>query len=235
MNHKTKRHVCQICHREVVSDQLIPAESVRPTLVETIRRKHPDWQSTEGYICRADLNEARGWHIQEVFQQEFGEISELQASVIKSLKEHELLSDESIADESQGRNFAEWLSDKLAQFGGSWGFMILFGFLLGIWISFNIFNGTDKQFDPYPFILLNLVLSCMAAMQAPIIMMSQNRQEGKDRKRAENDYRVNLKAELEIRHLHEKLDYLLQNQWQRMLDLQQTQIELLAANDSKRR
>jgi uncharacterized membrane protein len=96
------------------------------------------------------------------------------------------------------------------------------------WIAFNsIHLLLAKPVDPYPFILLNLMLSCLAAIQAPIIMMSQNRQEAKDRLRSEYDYRVNLKAELEIRQLHEKLDHLLTNQWQRMMDVQELQVELL--------
>jgi len=84
-----------------------------------------------------------------------------------------------------------------------------------------------KPFDPYPFIFLNLILSCLAAIQAPIIMMSQNRQEARDRLHAEQDYRMNLKAELEIRHLHEKIDHLLMNQWQRLMEIQQIQMELM--------
>jgi len=234
MNHKVKKGTCQICRKELALSQLVPAQLLRPALVETIMRKHPDWQSA-GYICRGDLNEVRGWHIQEVFQQEFGKISDLQASVLSSLKEHELLSDQSLLLDTEDLSFAQRLSDKLARFGGSWGFLISFAFFLGVWISYNVFTVIAEQFDPYPFILLNLVLSCMAAVQAPIIMMSQNRQEEKDRKRAENDYRVNLKAELEIRHLHEKVDHLLQSQWQHTLDMQQTQMELLDVISSKKR
>jgi uncharacterized membrane protein len=127
------------------------------------------------------------------------------------------------------------LSDKLARFGGSWGFLFFFGVFIAIWISVNVFALLSVQFDPYPFILLNLILSSIAAIQAPIIMMSQNRQEEKDRKRAENDYRVNLKAELEIRHLHEKIDHLLQSQWQYTLDVQQTLVELLDNIGAKKR
>jgi len=214
--------------------QLVPAQLLRPALVETIMKKQPEWQSV-GYICRGDLNEARGWHIQDVFQQEFGKISDLQASVLSSLKEHELLSDQSLMLDTEDLTFGQRVSDRLARFGGSWGFLISFGVFLAIWITYNLYVLVADPFDPYPFILLNLVLSCMAAVQAPIIMMSQNRQEEKDRKRAENDYRVNLKAELEIRHLHEKVDHLLQSQWQHTLDMQETQVELLDAISAKKR
>jgi uncharacterized membrane protein len=106
-------------------------------------------------------------------------------------------------------------------------FLITFGILLVIWMAINAVAGNQSAFDPYPFILLNLVLSCLAAIQAPIIMMSQKRQEAKDRLRSQNDYRVNLKAELEIRHLHEKLDHLISRQWQKLAEIQELQIELL--------
>ena len=98
---------------------------------------------------------------------------------------------------------------------------------MGVWMVINIIEGDLRAFDPYPFILLNLLLSCLAAIQAPVIMMSQKRQEAKDRLRSENDYRVNLKAELEIRHLHEKMDYLIQRQWQRLTEIQQLQLEIM--------
>ncbi len=108
-----------------------------------------------------------------------------------------------------------------------WASDSLFAGVLIVWITINSIAMMGKPFDPYPFILLNLVLSCLAAIQAPVIMMSQNRQESKDRLRAENDYRVNLKAELEIRHLHSKIDLLLTHQWQRLLEIQQVQTDLL--------
>lgn len=119
------------------------------------------------------------------------------------------------------------MSDHLASFGGSWTIIIIFFGILLVWMAFNLFIIEQERFDPYPFILLNLVLSCLAAIQAPIIMMSQKRQEAKDRLRSENDYRVNLKAELEIRHLHEKIDHILTRQWERLAEIQQIQLELM--------
>ena len=104
-----------------------------------------------------------------------------------------------------------------------------------IWIAINSIILATRAFDPYPFILMNLILSCLAAIQAPIIMMSQNRAEARDRARAENDYKVNLKAELEIRHLHEKIDHLLRKQYNRLFEIQQIQIELLEELGQKRR
>lgn len=117
------------------------------------------------------------------------------------------------------------VADRVARFGGSWTFIGIFGVIILGWMALN--EESASPFDPYPFILLNLVLSCLAALQAPVIMMSQNRQEAKDRVRSEHDYKVNLKAELEIRHLHEKMDHLLKQQAQRLLEIQQIQIELL--------
>ena len=115
----------------------------------------------------------------------------------------------------------------MADFGGSWVFIGIFFAVLVVWMAFNVWATSRAVFDPYPFILLNLVLSCLAAIQAPIIMMSQNRQESKDRLRSENDFRVNLKAELEIRHLHEKVDHLLNRQWERLAEIQQIQLEIM--------
>ncbi|HRB71851.1 MAG TPA: DUF1003 domain-containing protein [Flavobacterium sp.] len=119
------------------------------------------------------------------------------------------------------------LSDRLAQFGGSWKFILLFGILLFIWIVFNIFAIGLYKFDPYPFILMNLILSCIAALQAPIIMMSQNRQEEKDRKRNENDYLINLKTEMQIRSLHQKMDLLLEEQIKTLFETQEKQFKIL--------
>ncbi len=115
----------------------------------------------------------------------------------------------------------------MAEFGGSWRFIIYFAVVLVVWITFNSVELLSRPFDPFPYILLNLVLSCLAAIQAPVILMSQNRQEAKDRLRGEHDYRVNLKAELEIRLLHEKLDLLLTHQWQKLLEIQRIQMDLM--------
>ena len=119
------------------------------------------------------------------------------------------------------------MADKIAVFGGSWTFIIAFFSFILIWIMVNIWFLAIKPFDPYPFILLNLILSCLAAMQAPIIMMSQNRQDQKDRKRGENDYKINLKAELEIKLISEKIDHLLVHQNKKLLEIQEVQTDYL--------
>lgn len=124
-------------------------------------------------------------------------------------------------------------ADAVARTMGSWSFIILQSILLTSWVVLNVV-AVIRHWDPYPFILMNLVLSLQAAYAAPIIMMSQNRQEAKDRIRSQHDYKVNLKAELEIRHLHEKVDHLLSHQWERLVQIQELQLELLSDLDSKK-
>ncbi|MCP9763334.1 DUF1003 domain-containing protein [Lacihabitans soyangensis] len=119
------------------------------------------------------------------------------------------------------------ISDKVAKFGGSWRFIIAFGVVLSLWIIFNALIVVKFRFDPYPFILMNLILSCIAALQAPIIMMSQNRQEEKDRMMNENDYLINLKAEMQIRSLHQKMDLLLEEQIKTLFESQKSQLDIL--------
>jgi uncharacterized membrane protein len=167
-------------------------------------------------------------YIKQLMDTEDRQISKLHEIVAKSLKEESLLT-KRLNEESdqQGATFGEKLADKVASFGGSWRFIIIFGAVLLVWISINSLILTQKAFDPYPYILLNLVLSCIAALQAPVIMMSQNRKEVKDRQRAENDYLVNLKSEIEIRHLHQKIDLSIIDQYRHLCDIQQKQVELL--------
>ena len=218
--------VCQICKKPKKISEVVPAELVRQPLVETIRKTHPDW-SSGGFICISDLNQFRAKYVEDVLEKDKGELSALEEQVVKSLKEHELLSSDVNAEFDRKLTFGERLADKVADYGGSWRFIGIFMGMLFVWIIINAIVLAQKPFDPYPFILLNLILSCIAAIQAPVIMMSQNRQEAKDRLRSEYDYRVNLKAELEIRHLHEKLDHLLVNQWHRLLEIQEIQTELM--------
>jgi len=158
--------------------------------------------SAEGFICRDDLNRFRTRYVEGVLASEKGELSDLETEVVRSLREQELLSTNVNERFESDLTFGARLADKLAALGGSWTFLICFAVCLAIWITANSLVLVLRPFDPYPFILLNLILSCLAAIQAPVIMMSQNRQEAKDRVRAEHDHRVNLKAELEIRHLH---------------------------------
>jgi uncharacterized membrane protein len=217
---------CQVCGKDAAQADLIPASSVRPVVVNLIRRDYPEW-SAEGFICADDLNRFRYDYVRSLIETERGELSDLEKEVVNSLASHEILSMHVDQEYDSTLTFGQRLSDKIASFGGSWKFIIIFFCILVLWISVNSLILAFKPFDPYPFILLNLILSCLAAIQAPIIMMSQNRQEAKDRLRASHDYQVNLKAELEIRQLHQKLDHLLSRQWERLVEIQGVQIELL--------
>ena len=202
------------------------AELIRPSLLEFIKKRMPDWDGN-GFICLDDLGKFRKEYVKEVLQEEIGELSALDHEVIESLHQHEILASNIEEQFERKLTFGERLSDHIASFGGSWRFISLFGAVLFGWIILNGILLLNRGFDPYPFILLNLILSCLAAIQAPIIMMSQNRAELRDRLRSENDYKINLKAELEIRHLHEKIDHLLRRQYNRLFEIQQIQIELL--------
>lgn len=206
--------------------EVMPAALVRGPLLSAFVQQQPNW-SSRGYVCLADFSQLRARYVNQFLEQSKGDLTALEHQVMESLKKEELLSANVNTAFEQRATFGERLADSMTAFGGSWKFIIIFSVILMVWVGLNSVIVFAKPFDPYPFILLNLVLSCVAALQAPVIMMTQNRQEAKDRLRAEYDYRVNLKAELEIRHLHEKLDYLLMNQWQRLLEIQEIQMELL--------
>ncbi|MEZ6125930.1 MAG: DUF1003 domain-containing protein [Planctomycetaceae bacterium] len=199
---------------------------VRPAVSELIVAEHPEW-TNEGYLCLNDLNRYRGQYVQKVLETEQGELTSLEEEVLLSMRQHDLLAANVDDDFDDARTLGQRIADGVAQFGGSWTFIISFGIVLTAWILINTHLVLNQPFDPFPFILLNLVLSCLAAIQAPVIMMSQNRQEAKDRLRGEHDYQVNLKAELEIRQLHSKLDLMMTHQWHRLLEIQQVQTDLL--------
>jgi len=220
--------ICQVCKREKKEGEVIPSVMVREPIVELVRKEHPDW-SSEGYICREDLNRYRARYVEEVLEAEKGDLTTIEEAVIKSLAEEEVIA-KNVNTEFEGKlTLGQRLADKVAEFGGSWKFIIIFGVVLFVWIVINsvVLIWKPNPFDPYPFIFLNLILSCLAAIQAPIIMMSQNRQESKDRLRVQQDYQVNLKAELEIRNLQEKIDHLIFKQWQRLLEIQEIQTEFM--------
>jgi uncharacterized membrane protein len=223
----TKNMVCNICGKTIARSMMMPAALVRSALADQIKASYGDWKA-EGYICLSDLNRFRMQYIQNLLESEKGELTTLDHEVLESLQRHEILSSNVDAEFEKDLTLGEKMADELASFGGSWTFMIIFAAILFGWIALNSFLLLKRPFDPYPFILLNLVLSCLAAIQAPVIMMSQNRQEAKDRLRSQHDYQVNLKAELEIRHLHEKIDHLLSRQWERLIEIQQIQVDLLS-------
>lgn len=204
----------------------IRIDDLRPALVDYLRNQHPSLHADD-YVNRKTVDDLRGRYISELLKDERGELSSLENEVVESLRTHDTLA-ENVEDEyDDHRSFGDRVADGVAVFGGSWTFIIGFFAFLAVWMGINIVLGQSEAFDAYPFILLNLVLSTIAAFQAPVIMMSQRRQEAKDRLRALNDYKVNLKAELEIRHLHEKVDHLLNRQWERLTEIQQVQIEMM--------
>ncbi len=230
---ENSKATCQICHQTKSSRSGTVAELIRPSLAEFIHKQASDFDP-HGFICFDDLGQFRKEYVKEVLADEIGELSALDNEVIDSLQKREILSQDIGKEIDKDLTFGERLSDKIAAFGGSWRFLIIFGGVLFVWIFVNAALLATHAFDPYPFILMNLILSCIAAVQAPIIMMSQNRSEARDRARGENDYKVNLKAELEIRHLHEKIDHLLRKQYNRLFEIQQIQIELLEELGQKR-
>ncbi len=217
--------LCAISGRPIAAGNDIRLSAIRPGVADLIRQDFPALQPTD-VIDRSIIADYRGRYVEDLLRAERGEITALERDVVESLRSQEILATnvEDVID--SGRTIGERLADKVAEFGGSWTFIMAFFLLLAIWMATNVLTAM-RAFDPYPFILLNLILSCIAAIQAPIIMMSQRRQEAKDRRRSENDFRVNLKAELEIRHLHEKIDHLLNRQWERLAEIQTLQIELL--------
>ncbi|MDZ4779411.1 MAG: DUF1003 domain-containing protein [Planctomycetia bacterium] len=216
---------CQVCGQAKPIGELTPGALVSPTVVKLIEQSGTRWAAT-GYICQTDLDRFRHEYIRDTLESERGELSSLESEVLRSLREQELLSQNLNEAFDRELTLGERVADKVATFGGSWWFISSFAAVCVAWMAVNAMLLT-KPFDPFPFILLNLALSCLAAVQAPLILMSQRRQEDRDRMRAEHDYRVNLKAELEIRHLHAKLDMLLTHQWQRLLEIQRIQLDVL--------
>ncbi|MCL5668975.1 MAG: DUF1003 domain-containing protein [Gammaproteobacteria bacterium] len=221
-----ERFLCPICQTDKPASDAVHREMVYGPVAELIQRKHSGWPA-HGLICSDCLNHFRTEYVEDVLELQKGELSTLEHEVLQSLREHEVLAKNINLEFEQQFTLGERAADKLAEFGGSWAFIGLFFAVVVIWIAFNAGLLLTRPFDPYPYILLNLALSCIAAIQAPVIMMSQKRQEAKDRLRAEHDYQVNLKAELEIRHLNGKLDLLLTHQWQRLLEIQRIQLDTM--------
>ena len=171
--------------------------------------------------------------IKNILQSGDAQISKLHKIVHQSISEEKLIVENLLNPPKEILTKGQSISDKVARFGGSWYFIIMFSVILLVWILFNTLTPQKDNFDPYPFILMNLLLSAIAALQAPVIMMSQNRKEEKDRKRSENDYLINLKAELELRSLHKKIDLLLEEQIKVLFDSQAIQLELLKKIEAK--
>jgi uncharacterized membrane protein len=218
--------VSDLSKKEFPVSEKLSGRLLSKPLLELIQKDHPDFKSS-GHLSVTELNVYRQRYIASYLVSELGELNELEKTVLTSLQSKNILVDKVEDEKPAELTLGQRLADKVADFGGSWTFIISFGIFLFIWIILNMFWLANRAFDPYPFILLNLILSCVAAMQAPIIMMSQNRQEEKDRERAKKDYMINLKSELEIRMVHEKLDHLLMHQQQELIEIQKVQIEMM--------
>lgn len=223
--------LCHICGELKNQDEIVPAQSVPEPIAEQIRKEYPAWSSS-GYICRVDLDRFRTQYLAEVLEREKSELASLERAVRRTMREHAQIDHELLAKNiniefERQLSVGDRLSDRIAEFTGSW---IFIGFFIGViflWIFINTTIILTRPFDPYPYILLDLIISAVAALLAPIIIMSQNRQEARNRLNAEIDYQVNLNNEMEIHQLHKKIDHLLFNQGQRLLEIQKIQVELI--------
>ena len=212
--------------RTFSESERVSGQVVRKPILELIQQDSPKFGVADS-LASSELNEYRRRYLENFLVREVGELTELEETVLSNVHERRTLTDK-VEDQEEPLTLGQRWADHIASFGGSWTFILLFfGVILG-WILLNVAVLRRPGFDPYPFILLNLLLSCLAALQAPVIMMSQNRQEEKDRERAKKDYMINLKAELELRVMHEKLDHLTQQQAQATQHLSEVLESVLA-------
>lgn len=217
--------ISDLSKKEFPNRERVSGKTIRPAILNLMTADHPGFDS-DAHCSITELNVYRQKYIQDYLLKEVGELSELEDTVLNSLQKKEMLVNR-VEDLPDKLTLGPRLADQVAAFGGSWTFILSFALFLLVWIALNTVWFLRKPFDPYPFILLNLILSTLAALQAPVIMMSQNRQEEKDRDRAKKDYMINLKSELEIRMLHEKLDHLIIHQQHELLEIQKVQIEMM--------
>lgn len=204
----------------------VPASTIRKSIFDLIQKDQADFNEKSS-ISISELNSYRQRFISNTLIQEVDDLADLRENVLHAIKDETSLTDQIEKEDNTALSKGQRLADQVATFGGSWTFILTFLGFIALWICVNIFWFKHQQFDPYPFILLNLILSCVASLQAPIIMMSQNRQEEKDRERSKKDYMINLKSELEIRMLHEKLDHLILHQQRELIEIQKLQIEMM--------
>jgi uncharacterized membrane protein len=205
----------------------VSAKAIRHSILALIQKDHPQF-THESHLSLSELNYYREKSVSNFLTKEVGELSDLEKKVLDSMKNRETLTDKLDGEDEKAATLGARVADKVASFGGSWRFIILFGIFILLWILANVLLLVNRGFDPYPFILLNLILSCIASLQAPVIMMSQNRQEEKDRERAKKDFMINLKSELEIRNLQEEIDHFILGQQQDLIELQQVQVEMMS-------
>jgi uncharacterized membrane protein len=217
---------CSLCASEVEGRTLASPQKLENRILDLIRKDRPEWEAKRG-ICPNCLEQYRAKKFVHYLEAEYQKLSEIEHAVVSKITRRGRVSGVVHQELDASMTVGERVADRVAQFGGSWGFIGLFGGILVSWMAINTWALVRHPFDPYPFILLNLVLSTLAALQAPVIMMSQNRQAHKDRRHAQQDYEINLMAEIEIRDLHDKLDSLRFKQWHELWHIQKRQIELL--------
>lgn len=221
-----KSFISDLSKKEFPIEEKLLGSSLRKPILDCIRIEHPEF-SENSSLSLSELNLYREKYISTYLIQDLDEFTELRKNVLEALKEHSFITDKLEMEDTSDLTFGQKVSDKVATFGGSWTFIISFFVFLFFWAILNVYMLSNKGFDPYPFIFLNLILSCIAALQAPVIMMSQNRLEQKDRERVKNDYMINLKSELEIRMLHDKIDHLIMHQQRELIEIQKVQIEMM--------
>lgn len=217
---------CFVTQEPINRYEAVKGKEIQQEIFKLIEQDYPAI-TEEDYVSIKILNKYRRQFFANLISQEKGEMEKLDQDVVEAIRDNSILSENIKENSSKPLTTGDRIADKVASFGGSWTFIISFFIFLLAWMFLNFWMLHNKGFDPYPFILLNLILSCLAAIQAPIIMMSQNRQEDKDRDRAEHDYKINLKAELEIKLLSEKIDHLLVHQNKKLLEIQEMQIQYL--------
>ena len=217
---------CSLCDAQVEGRTLASPQKLENRILDLIRKDRPEWEAKRG-ICANCLEQYRAKKFVSYLEAEYQKLSEIEHAVVSKITRRGRVSRVVHQDFDTSMTFGEHVADKVAQFGGSWAFIGLFGGILVAWMIVNAWVLARHPFDPYPFILLKLVLSTLAALQAPVIMMSQNRQAHKDRMQANQDYEINLMAEIEIRDLHDKLDSLRFKQWHELWHIQKRQVELL--------
>jgi len=217
---------CSLCDSPVDGRSLRSPQKLENRIIDLIKADRPEWEGKRG-ICANCLEQYRAKKFVGYLEAEYRKLSEIEHAVVSKITRRGRVSGVVHKDFDAGMTFGQRVADRVARFGGSWPFIGLFGGILLVWMLLNAWLLRSHPFDPYPFILLNLVLSTLAALQAPVIMMSQNRQSEKDRLHATQDYEINLMAEIEIRDLHDKMDSLRFKQWHELWHIQKRQIELL--------
>lgn len=217
---------CSLCNAPVDGRSLRSPQKLENRIIDLIKADRPEWEGKRG-ICPTCLEQYRAKKFVGYLEAEYRKLSEIEHAVVSKITRRGRVSGVVHQDFETTMTFGQRVADRVAQFGGSWPFIGLFAGVLVAWMGINAWVLAKHPFDPFPFILLNLALSALAALQAPVIMMSQNRQAAKDRMHATQDYEINLMAEIEIRDLHDKMDSLRFKQWHELWHIQKRQIELL--------